>query len=705
MELGRTRVGFVATVAFGSLLALAGGVTPAGADIGDITTYDDAGIESPVEIAAGADGNLWFSQQSTASIGRITPEGVVTVIPLPGGSGAGSIAAGADGLLWATLPATDSIARIVPAGAITEFTDPEAEVDNPSDLAAGPDGNMWFTSFGNHRVGFITPSGDITTFVDGDDPLEDPSEITSGPDGNLWVAHGPENVVAQLATVTTAGDVTDVPIPNDIVRIGGLVTGPDGNIWFTSPVDDRIGRVTPAGVVTMFTDVEGEVDQPEGITAGPDGNLWLTSSANDRLARVTTEGDITTFTDPTGDADRPLGITAAPGATGDIWFTLLDGDRIGRIEPTDVASAPAVSTTPGDAVVNLSWTPPTDTGGLPITSYVVRRDGVEVHETADGFATSFTDEAVANGTSYEYEVAATNARGEGPGDVALATPRTVPGMPTGLNAIDGEDPNEIDLSWGAPGSNGGAAITGYRIYRDGVPVHTTTTSATTYSDPGRTNRTTYQYEVAAVNLVGTGQRSTAAEGTAEYDCPASEPAFSDVGESHLFYGDICWMDDEAISTGFGDGTYRPSLAVSRSAMSAFMFRLAGITDFDAPGTATFDDVKTTHQFFEEVEWMAFEGITTGYSDDTFRPSAAVSRGAMSAFLYRLAGKPLSPSPPQPTFSDVSLAHQFSQEVEWMAATNISTGFADGTYQPSAAVSRQSMSAFLHRLADGPGVAV
>jgi streptogramin lyase len=705
MKPGRAGVGFVATVAFGSLLALVGGVPPAGAGIGDITTYDDAAIESPVEIVAGADGNLWFTQQSTPNIGRITPEGVVTTIPFPGGSWAGSVAAGADGNLWATLPVTDMIARIVPGGAITEFADPEVEVDDPSDLTPGPDGNVWFTSFGNHRVGFITPSGDITTFVDGDDPLEDPGAITLGPDGNLWVAHGPENLFAQLATVTTAGDVTDVPIPNDIVRIGGLVTGPDGNIWFTSPVDDRIGRVTPAGVVTMFTDVEGEVDQPEGITAGSDGNLWFGSSANDRIGRVTPDGDITTFTDPAGDADRPIGITAAPGAAGDIWFTLFDGDRIGRIEPTQVAATPSVNTTPGDAVVSLSWTPPPDTGGLPITSYVVRRDGVEVHETADGFATSFTDETVANGTSYEYEVAAVNARGEGAADVVLATPRTVPGAPTGLNAVDGDDPNEIDLSWAAPGSDGGAAITRYRIYRDGALVHTTTTSATAYSDPGRTNRTLHRYEVAAVNLVGTGQRSTAAEGTAEYDCPASEPAFSDVGESHLFYGDVCWMDEEAISTGFGDGTYRPSIAVSRSAMSAFMFRLAGVTDFDAPDTATFDDVQTTHQFFEEVEWMAFEGITTGFADGTFKPSAAVSRGAMSAFLYRLAGKPLSPSPPQPTFSDVSLAHQFSQEVEWMAATNISTGFADSTYQPSAAVSRQSMSAFLHRLADGPGVAV
>jgi hypothetical protein len=78
---------------------------------------------------------------------------------------------------------------------------------------------------------------------------------------------------------------------------------------------------------------------------------------------------------------------------------------------------------------------------------------------------------------------------------------------------------------------------------------------------------------------------------------------------------------------------------------------------------------------------------------------------MSAFLYRLAGRPLAPAPSQATFADVSLSHQFATEIEWMASNGISTGFADGTYRPAVAVSRQSMSAFMHRLADDHGVGI
>jgi hypothetical protein len=69
-------------------------------------------------------------------------------------------------------------------------------------------------------------------------------------------------------------------------------------------------------------------------------------------------------------------------------------------------------------------------------------------------------------------------------------------------------------------------------------------------------------------------------------------------------------------------------------MSAFLYRAAGEPAFDPPGTATFADVSPSHPFFAEVEWMADEGISTGYADGTYRPNTNVSRSAMSAFLHR-----------------------------------------------------------------------
>jgi hypothetical protein len=198
----------------------------------------------------------------------------------------------------------------------------------------------------------------------------------------------------------------------------------------------------------------------------------------------------------------------------------------------------------------------------------------------------------------------------------------------------------------------------------------------------------------------------------EPDC--SEQRFSDVSTSHPFAGDICWMDEEGISEGY-PGTplpsFQPGAAVTRQAMSAFLYRLAGSPELADPAESTFSDVGTGHPFFTEVEWMAAEGISEGYAGSpkpSYQPSAPVSRQAMSAFLYRIAGSPDFADPAEATFADVSGSNPFFSEIEWMAAEGISTGSTGSpkpSYQPAAAVSRQAMSAFMHRLADGPGVGI
>ena len=101
------------------------------------------------DIAVGPDGNLWFAVSVVAStldsasalratgvtagkIGRITPTGAVTLYPLPTAySDPGGIAAGPDGNLWFTetiygpippaAPRSGAIARITTDGVITEY--------------------------------------------------------------------------------------------------------------------------------------------------------------------------------------------------------------------------------------------------------------------------------------------------------------------------------------------------------------------------------------------------------------------------------------------------------------------------------------------------------------------------------------------------------------------------------------------------------
>jgi Tol biopolymer transport system component len=176
--------------------------------------------------------------------------------------------------------------------------------------------------------------------------------------------------------------------------------------------------------------------------------------------------------------------------------------------------------------------------------------------------------------------------------------------------------------------------------------------------------------------------------------------FTDVDQDHPFWGDVEWMSGEGTTTGYADGTYRAAAPVSRAAMSAFLYRIAGAPPFADPAFPSFTDVNAGHPFFTEVEWMSHAGISTGYADQTYRPDAPVTRGAMSAFLYRLEA-PGYGTPDTAHFHDVPTDHPFFAEVEWMGDMGITTGYADGTFRPGAAVTRQAMSAFLHRLVDPP----
>lgn len=87
----------------------------------------------------------------------------------------------------------------------------------------------------------------------------------------------------------------------------------------------------------------------------------------------------------------------------------------------------------------------------------------------------------------------------------------VPDAPTNLVVTDGIP---ITMTWTAPANNGGSAITDYEIFRDGGSIGTVGSTATSYSDSSVVAGTTYSYEIAAINVLGTGAKSTAANGTA-----------------------------------------------------------------------------------------------------------------------------------------------------------------------------------------------
>src|SRR5206468_1806312 len=125
------------------------------------------------------------------------------------------------------------------------------------------------------------------------------------------------------------------------------------------------------------------------------------------------------------------------------------------------------ATAASSSQISLSWTAPTNNGGSAITGYKIYRStssGTETGYVNLGNVTSYTNTGVTPGVTYFYKVRAVNALGVSTlSNESNAQPPTLhdalPISPTAASA------SHISLTWTAPTSNSGSAITGYKIYR------------------------------------------------------------------------------------------------------------------------------------------------------------------------------------------------------------------------------------------------
>lgn len=200
-----------------------------------------------------------------------------------------------------------------------------------------------------------------------------------GPDGNMWFTEWEGN---RIGRITPDGIITEFSIglsPGANPR--RITAGPDGNMWFTEEGVRKIGRISMNGTITEFSKgISEDAGLLFDITSGADGNLWFTESRG-RIGRISTDGVVTEF--PTGSETYLLsGITSGPD--GNIWFTSQSGNgKIGRITPTGVVTEFPISAK--ERVTPIYIVTGSD-GNLWFTEYGVGRIG---RITTNGVITEF----------------------------------------------------------------------------------------------------------------------------------------------------------------------------------------------------------------------------------------------------------------------------------------------------------------------------
>lgn len=182
--------------------------------------------------------------------------------------------------------------------------------------------------------------------------------------------------------------------------------------------------------------------------------------------------------------------------------------------------------------------------------------------------------------------------------------------------------------------------------------------------------------------------------------PTKVTRFNDIA-NYPFKQQIEWLAEQGITRGYSDGGFHPHESVSREAMAAFLYRMSGQPAYVAPKSSPFNDVAPGSAFYKEICWLASTGITTGYGDGSFRPHAPINRDAMAAFLKRyndnVATTKIPLKHPVPTpFTDIQ-GNIFSSHIQWLAQSGITTGYADGSYRPLQAIERGAIATFFYRM--------
>jgi streptogramin lyase len=312
------------------LPGMIGRITPTGT-ITEFNLPNAQSTPTPIEIIAGPDGHLYFTEAcktsacypggETVAVGRIRPFGsdaeiqasVTTVVPKTSTLCTGQacdtlywgITVGLDGSLWIAGGTSIDRLSLLPEPHLTRYPIPGAVQYSALDITTGIDGNVWFTGeTPNEPLGRITPNGEITLY-----PLPAPATeaigIRTGPDGNLWLAAGAagggtEGLIGTFSPFglgPVLGNVTYYTVPDGAVPYG-FANGPcDNTIWFTDTGGNPGAQGGFIGRVQLHTPPGPQLYTPPGVQLYTPPGVQLQTPVGLQLHIPLGEGDYCLFSE------------------------------------------------------------------------------------------------------------------------------------------------------------------------------------------------------------------------------------------------------------------------------------------------------------------------------------------------------------------------------------------------------------------------
>ncbi len=442
--------------------------------------------------------------------------------------------------------------------------------------------------------------------------------------------------IMQSYTIPDSGDVaTGTTYGNS----SNLITGILESCSSFAPAPYRIELTRGTGINSVY-------DVQQTGTSSWVVNGWSSSLDQDMVKFTVTDVENGTSTITINGGQQPNGEQFRIISTDDISISVVTGmtgytdvTRVFTVDvnPVTVPGAPTIdSVTSGNTSASIAFTPTTN-GWSNITSYTVTCVE-DPTKTTTSASSPITVSGLTNGEHYTFVVKATNGVGAGPNSepsVTVTPNPTVPGAPSLQGATAASE--RITINYTAPESNGGSAITGYKIYRGTVLDGATSFIADaglalTYTDEDVNNGTAYYYQVAAVNEFGVGPK----QGTVS-QTPVGP---GNIGESYLG-GKVAYIDGtgkhgfivnllnwpaetqwdcrgETIGTSeaLGSGYDNTQLMHEHGCMTGAGLEAITTTDGGAWYVPSWEELKILHANREAIGGFSLRGYWSSSEDDS-----------------------------------------------------------------------------------------
>ena len=267
--------------------------------------------------------------------------------------------------------------------------------------------------------------------------------------------------------------------PADACVVTGLTNGT--SYTFTVVATNSIGTSgsSPASLAVTPVTVPGAPSAVNGV--GGLGNVTVTWSPSTTTGgskilfytvSVAWSSSTASCTYPVPATGTPTYTCTVPGLTNGYFYTFsVTATNAAGASTAAYSRSLVAGTAPGmptgvrtfsdDGQVTLAWTPPSVTGGMSV-SYKAEVVGDATKYCWASSGPSCTISGLANGTSYNFIVTASNNAGSSSPTAKVAgTPVGPAGSPTNVSSIVAG--NSVIVTWGPPGTTGGAAVTGYQV--------------------------------------------------------------------------------------------------------------------------------------------------------------------------------------------------------------------------------------------------